>query len=128
MASNPIHVLRVDDDTSNLRILSRVLRRAGFLVTTAENGLEALDLIQEFPRRFSAVVTDHNMPVMTGLELISELLKMPVRARIILSSATIHESTLALFEHREAIQVVAKPVDTNLLVAAISGTVAVPVS
>jgi CheY-like chemotaxis protein len=114
------HILCVDDDAGNRRILRRLLERAGYAVTCVENGQEALDAIKRTPSLFEAVVTDHNMPVMTGLDLISQLLEMPFRGRIILSSATISPAALAEFEYKETIQILDKPVNPKALLAAVS--------
>ncbi|MCA9079093.1 MAG: response regulator [Planctomycetaceae bacterium] len=65
------HLLTADDSMTVRRDLGRKLRAQGFQVTDAENGRRALELMQD--RAFDGLVTDLDMPVMSGWELITEL-------------------------------------------------------
>lgn len=65
MNHNQYKVLLVDDDTSVLEFLSYNLKRKGFVVKTAMDGQEALDVSQEF--RPDIIFLDWMMPVMDGL-------------------------------------------------------------
>lgn len=60
-------VLLVDDDAINLVVLRQLLKRAGFDVVTASNGVEALQELEQKP--FQLVMADINMPDMNGVEL-----------------------------------------------------------
>ena len=60
------HILVVDDNRVNQKVLSRMLETGGHAVTLAGNGEEALDLLER--DSFDLVVMDVNMPVMGGLE------------------------------------------------------------
>ena len=60
-------ILVVDDEAHILHVVSLKLRNAGFEVVTANDGEEALDLaMQVHP---DLVITDFQMPFMSGLEL-----------------------------------------------------------
>jgi chemosensory pili system protein ChpA (sensor histidine kinase/response regulator) len=61
------HVLLAEDDRALRRYLEVVLRRAGYRVTAAADGLEALQLA--LSSDISAVVTDAVMPRLGGREL-----------------------------------------------------------
>ena len=63
--------LVVDDEIHIVQVVAIKLRNNGFEVTTAENGAIALDLAKKI--KPDIVVTDYQMPVMTGLELIENL-------------------------------------------------------
>lgn len=64
-------VLVVDDEIHIVHVVAIKLRNNGYEVITADNGAEALELAQqESP---DIIVTDYQMPVMTGLELVKEL-------------------------------------------------------
>jgi CheY-like chemotaxis protein len=63
-------ILVVDDDATLLSLLTTLLRHQGHSVDDAGNGAEALAVMQTAP--YDLLITDMNMPVMTGLELISE--------------------------------------------------------
>jgi phosphoserine phosphatase RsbU/P len=71
MSSDPGIVLIVDDNEHNRDLLSRRLRRQGHLVTMAENGRQALELLQA--QRFDLVLLDIMMPEMNGYEVLEFL-------------------------------------------------------
>ena len=64
-------ILVVDDTRSMRKMVAAVLTGAGYEVSEAGDGVEALQLAQT--RRFDLVVTDHNMPRMDGVTLVREL-------------------------------------------------------
>ena len=57
-------ILVVDDDPSTIVMMKRLLMRAGYQVTTAQNGQEALALLGQ--KTFSVVLTDWEMPELDG--------------------------------------------------------------
>jgi signal transduction histidine kinase/ActR/RegA family two-component response regulator len=64
------HVLVVDDCDDNARIVSHLLRNAGFRTTRAENGREAVKLALAASDRapFDLILMDVQMPVMSGYD------------------------------------------------------------
>jgi CheY-like chemotaxis protein len=60
-------VLVVEDNLINQKILLNVLKKAGILVDVANNGKEALELINE-GKRYDLVIMDISMPEMDGIE------------------------------------------------------------
>lgn len=74
VAPDPVpsaRVLFVDDDVVTRRAFARALRAQGFIVDLAGDGREALALASEYP--YALVATDHEMPGITGKELIQRL-------------------------------------------------------
>ena len=64
-------VLVADDEIHIIHVVAIKLRNNGYEVIAANNGLEAYDLAcREKP---DVVVTDYQMPLMTGIELITKL-------------------------------------------------------
>ena len=61
-----LHVLVADDNDINLRVVAKVLERAGHSMRLVRNGVEALDALEQ--DRFDIVLMDVNMPVMNGIE------------------------------------------------------------
>ena len=57
-------VLVIDDDEATRRLLGAALAREGYLVETAENGLDGLRAVERV--RPALIILDINMPVMTG--------------------------------------------------------------
>ena len=73
-------VLVADDEIHIVQVVAIKLRNNGFEVVTAENGAEALELaMSEKP---DVLVTDFQMPLMTGLELVENLRSNPDTADI----------------------------------------------
>ncbi|MBF0349845.1 MAG: response regulator [SAR324 cluster bacterium] len=73
-----MHILVVDDQPLICNIHSELLIEGRHTVETAENGQRALELFQQAlnsDKPFDLVMTDQEMPVMTGLELASQLHK-----------------------------------------------------
>jgi CheY-like chemotaxis protein len=62
----PIRVLIVDDETLGQRTLGQLLQREGYCCAFAENGAEALQLVQSFQPQ--AILMDLRMPVLDGFE------------------------------------------------------------
>lgn len=60
-------VLVVDDDQTSLKIITKLLQTAGYLVLTATDGREAVTLLAEASP--DLIVSDWMMPRMSGLEL-----------------------------------------------------------
>jgi len=64
-------VLVVDDEIHIVYVVAIKLRNNGYEVITAGNGAEAFELVRE--EKPDIIVTDFQMPVMTGLELVEKI-------------------------------------------------------
>ncbi|KAJ4987649.1 hsp90-like protein, partial [Stagonosporopsis vannaccii] len=80
--SGTLHVLVVEDNIVNQRVLAKQLRKAGCVVSTADNGLFALTEIKKTAYcrpdgpPLSIVLMDWEMPEMNGLECAQEIRRM----------------------------------------------------
>lgn len=75
---NPKTILVCDDEPHILHVVATKLRNAGFNVVTAEDGQEALEMARaNLP---DLVVTDCQMPLLSGLELCTKLKGEPATA------------------------------------------------
>ncbi len=70
MNPNP-SILIVDDEDDIRRFLATLLRREGYVVSTAGGGPEALQLLEQSP--YTLVITDLKMPGMDGLQLLRRI-------------------------------------------------------
>jgi CheY-like chemotaxis protein len=61
-------ILLVEDNKLNQRLMESSLRRFGFQIELAGNGLEAVEKYQADPQKYSLIIMDIMMPVMDGLE------------------------------------------------------------
>ncbi|WP_241836386.1 GGDEF domain-containing response regulator [Salinivibrio kushneri] len=95
LADNQGHrVLVVDDSASIRQRISALLARQYLTVLEAENGEQALDLVEKTPD-ISLVITDYDMPKMNGLQLVSALRKRDTEcSQAIIGLSGHHDSAL----------------------------------
>ncbi|MCL4298513.1 MAG: response regulator [Anaerolineae bacterium] len=82
-------ILVVDDEEGVLAVLKRVLEllMPGYDISTATNGLTAWQQLQQ--RSFDLLLTDQNMPGMTGLELAQQIRdRLPELPIVLMSGVT----------------------------------------
>ncbi|MGF1546080.1 MAG: response regulator [Thiotrichales bacterium] len=112
-------ILAVDDSSSMRQMVTFTLKRAGFDVLQAVDGVDALGVAQK--EQVDLVLTDINMPNMDGFQLIRELRAMSsYRYTPILTLTT--ESTpekKAIGREAGATGWIVKPFDPERLVATI---------
>lgn len=65
------HILSVDDNIMNLDVFCRILKDTGISIDTANNGEEALELLEK--NAYDLVFLDHMMPVMDGIETLKRI-------------------------------------------------------
>ena len=88
------------EDEQNLRDANaEYLRRAGFSVTVAGDGVEALDLLNKCEGHFDLLITDVVMPRMGGLELAAAALAVDPALKILFVSGYVdgREQTTSSF-------------------------------
>ena len=93
-------VLVVDDSPAQRHYVADCLARQGFDVTTADNGKTALDKAQAI--RPALVVSDYEMPVMTGFELVHALRRDPELRQIPVIMLTARDSKRDMAQMRAA--------------------------
>jgi two-component system, chemotaxis family, chemotaxis protein CheY len=93
-------VLVVDDSTSMLQMISFTLKDAGYDVTEASDGSEALNIAKQ--KAVNLVLTDINMPVMDGITLIKELRQLPAYKHIPILCLTTESSDMKKMEGKKA--------------------------
>lgn len=96
-------VLIAEDNAALRRVIAFALKGCGFETTTAVDGLEAWEIAQAQP--FDLVVSDQQMPKMTGVELIEQLRSSTANAKtpVILLTAKGLELELEALRERYAV-------------------------
>lgn len=113
-------ILCVDDEDPIRKLCTVYLTKRGYRVEAVANGVEALQLI-ESKGAPDIIVTDVNMPLMNGLELVKRLREDRRTARtpiIVLSAAKQEQDILAGYSHG-ADDYIGKPIDLAVLAAKI---------
>ncbi|KAF0094571.1 MAG: response regulator receiver [Puniceicoccaceae bacterium 5H] len=117
---NPPHVLVVDDQPINVRLLERKLERVGMRVTSAFSGIEALEYVQR--EQPDVILLDIMMPMMDGIEVCRRL-KEDAHTRdipvIFITAKTSKEGKLEGLNVGAA-DYITKPIDLDETVARIS--------
>jgi PAS domain S-box-containing protein len=131
-AVNPLllagrHLLVVDDNATNRRIVTESVRRWGVQTVTARSGAEALGYLAS-AQNFDAAILDLMMPQMDGVELAEKIRALPERANlplILLSSLglPIGRGNAALFT-----AVLSKPATPEQLVNCLASVFASPIA
>ncbi len=83
------HILIVDDDPNLLCSMEFILEAADFEVSAGRNGQEALEKIKvsSSDPSFDLLITDIQMPGLTGLELIDEVHRMNLSIPVLVVTA-----------------------------------------
>jgi diguanylate cyclase (GGDEF)-like protein/PAS domain S-box-containing protein len=71
MSNDMPKILIADDNEAGRQLLSRILSSAGYEIILAENGEQALEVYRE--QNPDLIITDLNMPVMDGFELVGAI-------------------------------------------------------
>ena len=114
-----VKILAVEDETAVAQLLALVLCGPNCKVTTAADGEEALAKIAASPRPFDVILTDHNMPRVTGLELVRQLRAQNFGGKIAVLSAHLTEQNVAAYEELGVDLLLSKPFDMDELRRAI---------
>lgn len=91
--AGPAHILVVDDSPTQRRQMQMILEQDGFVVHCAENGEAAIEAIHSDPPRL--VVTDLEMPGISGLELVAVVSGMQPAVPVVLTTSEGSESIAA---------------------------------
>ncbi len=103
-----IRILVVDDSDTTRQIETSILESGGFAVDTAVDGIDGLEKAKE--KQFDLVMTDKDMPRMTGLVLLDNLRRMEQykEVPVIVVSADQSPEVLQEFERLGANAIIAK--------------------
>lgn len=127
------HILIVEDNLVNQRVLSKQLTKAGFAISTANNGLDALEHIEKSALRsptgppLSLILMDLEMPQMDGLSCCARIRAMQhsglltTHVPVIAVTANVRAEQVAAAKESGMDDVVSKPFRVGELVRKIEG-------
>ena len=105
---NEVSVLFVDDETSILQSLRRRFRKTGWHISTAENGINGLEIMKQ--RKIDVVVSDMKMPEMSGAEFLTEVAETyPKTVRILMTGYADIESAVEAINKGRIFGYISKP-------------------
>jgi len=117
-------ILVVDDDRTSRHLTESLLKREGWDVTGAKDGVEALQLLQT--HRFGLMLLDVWMPRMNGLELLEQMRALEHRPRVVVMTSDETPATLLQAVRDQAFTYVHKPVEPDLLIETVRLAIAEP--
>ncbi len=89
------HIVYVDDYEAMVFLVGRLLRKRGYRVSTFLSGESALAWLREHPDAIDLLVTDQNMPGMSGVDLARESLRERPGLRVAIVSGHVNDKLLA---------------------------------
>jgi len=117
-------ILVVDDNVDLLESLSLILRRSGYSVDMAKDGLSAIDKFKSHP--FDVILMDLVMPRMDGVEAFRRIRQINPGASVILMTAYYEEDVVRKMLDEGALSALCKPIDIAWVMGLIGKTVSSP--
>ncbi|MGZ4384631.1 MAG: hybrid sensor histidine kinase/response regulator [Gaiellaceae bacterium] len=117
-------IVVADDDAEVRRVVTAMLRSAGYQVLPARDGREAVALVRSHVEDVRGVLLDLSMPTMNGEEALEGLGELPKRVPVILSSGLIDGAAERCLSLRKGMRLVQKPYRAEELLRALRELVA----
>jgi CheY-like chemotaxis protein len=117
-------ILIVDDDRTSRHLVQTILKKQGWRVTAAKDGVEALKLLRT--RRYDLMLLDVWMPRMNGIELLEKLRHRKQRPRVVVMTSDDTPATLLTAVREQAFRYVQKPVEPAVLVETVRDAIDAP--
>ena len=112
-------VLVVDDDRVQAESLSAMLERLGYISAFATEGIKALEMLRADPRAFDVIVTDQNMPHMSGTTLAEVAMRIRKDLPVIICTGCLDKSGEEKVAHLGIRELVMKPFTLREIASAI---------
>ena len=109
-AHKVLRVLYADDMRQLRELIVIVLGRDGHLVETVANGQEALDKISAAVQPYDVIITDHHMPGINGLELVTSIRNTPFSGKIIVFSSELSQTVDEAYRRLKVDHILPKPI------------------
>jgi DNA-binding response OmpR family regulator len=110
-------ILVVEDDDAVRRVNTEVLIYSGYHVDAAEDGAAAWDTLQL--NNYDLVVTDNDMPRMSGIELIQKLQHARMALPVIMATGTMPDEQLTRYHLLQPAKTLLKPYTFDELLEAV---------
>ncbi len=107
-ATSGQHILYIDDDEALVFLVKRLLERRGFRVSGYSDQQQALDALRADPTAVDLVVTDYNMPGMSGLDVAREVKTIRPNLPLAVASGFIDATLLAQAGEVGVLEVISK--------------------
>jgi len=107
------HIYYIDDDESLVILVKRILERRGYVVTGFLDGRVAVDHLRRDPYACELVVTDYNMPQLSGLDVARAVREIREDLPVAVVSGFIDERLLSQAPDAGVLELLVKAVDAT---------------
>ena len=112
-STSPKKLLRIlyADDMKELREVARIaLSREGHLIECVSDGQQALERVTAMPDGYDLLITDHHMPLLDGLELVTRIRALPFAGKILVFSSELSPAVNEAYQELKVDRILYKPV------------------
>lgn len=107
-------ILIIDDEASVRDFMKKILTRSGYIIFTASDGREALDMLESL--YVDLIILDMNMPNMNGIEVLRHIRESNLISKPVLMVSGSHDSDLRTESYRlGAYDFITKPEHTEVM-------------
>jgi DNA-binding response OmpR family regulator len=107
----------VDDDGEIRRLNAQVLEKSGYHVEAAEDGAVAWEALNT--DNYDLMITDHNMPKVSGVELLKKLRAARMALPVIMATGSLPEEEFARYPWLQPAATLLKPYTTDELLGTV---------
>jgi len=115
LQGNGKRILFIEDDKNIRMCIHKILDRYKYVVVSASNAPEALELFNKHKGNFDIIFTDVVIPGKTGTELVDELLSKNPNIKVLFSSGYPDEKSQRILLKEKRYQFLPKPYSSNEL-------------
>jgi CheY-like chemotaxis protein len=112
----PMHLLVVDDASSNRKLVARILRSKGYLCDEAEDGQECVSKVMSGTHHYDAILMDYEMPILNGPLAAKKLREMKFDFPIIGLTGNVLPEDKEYYRQQGANLILTKPLDVEKLI------------
>ena len=112
---SPLKILAVDDEPSIAQSMRFIFEKPLYELASAQDGETALARVADDPSPFDVIITDNNMPGVSGTELVRMLRQRSFPGKIMVLSAHLSPDVRAAYEAMEVDAMIEKPFSVKAL-------------
>lgn len=115
-----LRILCADDNSELVELLADMLRFYGYRVECVYDGAQALNAIAEAPQRFDVLITDMQMPQLTGDELVVQARAAGFCGKVVVFAGALTLEERQRFGDLGVEAIVDKPADHRQLISVVA--------
>ena len=112
---SPLKILAVDDEPSIAQSMRFIFERPLYELASAHDGEAALARLKTDPNSFDVIITDNNMPGVSGIQFVKKLRERKFLGKILVLSAHLSTDVRAAYEAMDVDAMIDKPFSIKAL-------------